>query len=244
MRKLLFLGLALVFLGLSGISHASVDTIYEVAVINIKGDVKVDIRGAGEWITPWIGMKLMKGALIKTGPESNVDIVFDAEGLNVVQISENTQIAVDKSLIKLTKGSVLANFPNLTSGSTFVVKTPTAACAIRGSGMGVDFIKGMTIVSAYEDKVYVKGLDANGNAVTKEVTIPEGWKTQVKAGKVDPPEKLSANERAIFDAFVEAVKKKAGLAPLDPGKNTELDGKDLDDVKDEKKKEERVSPSS
>lgn len=243
-RGLLFSLVFIFILGAFSISHASVDTIYEVAVIDIKGDVKVDIKGSGEWVTPWIGMKLMKNAVIKTGPGSKVDIVFDAEGLNVVEIDENTQVTVDKSLLNLTKGSVLANFPNLTGGSTFTVKTPTAACAIRGSGMGVDFIQGMTIVSAYEDKVYVQGLDANGNKVGKEVIIPEGWKTQVKAGNVQPPAELSDNEKAIFNAFVEAVEKGVGLAPTpDLGKDTELDGKDLDDVKDEGKKED-VSPSS
>ena len=148
MRKVLFLAvlLAVVFC-FTGITYASVDQIYEAAVISLKGDVKVDTKAEGIWIAPWVGMKLMKGALVKTGANSSAEIVFDAEGMNVLLVKPNTQIIVDKSSINLAGGSVLARFENLSPGSSFTVKTPNATCGIRGSGLGVDFINGLIHVS-------------------------------------------------------------------------------------------------
>jgi Fe-S cluster assembly iron-binding protein IscA len=250
MKKIFVSALAVLFvLSFAGLSFASVDSIYEVAIVNMSGDVQVDIKGDGTWMRPWIGMKLMQDAMIKTGSNSTADIVFDAEGLNVLRVSENTEIAVDRSMVHLLDGSVMADFANLKGGSSFTVKTPTAACAIRGSAMGVDFINGMTVVMAFQDKVYVQGLDSDGNPVGAEVTIPEGWKSQVEQdGNVTPPEGLSENELMIFEAFVAAVQDEAGDAPADamPGEITEeVDTKDLDEVMDKKDGDEEdvISPS-
>lgn len=241
MKKFLVSGLVALFvLSFAGLSFASVDSVYEVAIVNMRGDVQVDVRGDGNWTRPWIGMKLMQDAMIKTAAGSMAEVVFDSEGLNVLKISENTEIAVDRSMVHLLEGSVLASFANLKGGSTFTVKTPTAACAIRGSGMGVNFIGGMTVVMAFQDRVYVQGLDSAGNAVGAEVTIPEGWKSQVEqGGNITPPEGLSANEIMIFEAFVAAVQTGVGDAPAGalPGEITEkVDTKDLDEQKE-------ISPS-
>ena len=247
MKKVLFLVTILcVTIMVAGISYASVDKIYEAAVINLNGDVQVDTKASGTWVKPWIGMKLMEGALIKTGPGSWTEIVFDAEGLNVLLVKENSQIEVNASSVDMPEGGVLATFGNLTPGSSFVVKTPNAACGIRGSGMGVDFIKGMTVVSAFDDKVFVTGFDEAGNEVEKEIVIPEGWKTQVeKDGNTEPPAELSENEKKIFDAWVDFVvedkddKGDKGDDDDDDGDgdtDDDEDSKDLDDVKKEEEK--------
>ena len=238
MKRFLLISIIIILvLGFTGISYASVDKIYEAAVINMNGDVKVDTKASGTWVTPWIGMKLMKGALIKTGPGSWTEIVFDAEGLNVLLVKENSQIEVNASSVDMPEGGVLATFGNLTSGSSFVVKTPNAACGIRGSGMGVDFIKGMTVVSAFDDKVFVTGFDEAGNLVEKEVIIPEGWKVQVETdGNTEPPAELSENEKEIFDAWVDfVVGDKDDDDDDDDGDGDleeEVDPKDLEDDKD------------
>jgi hypothetical protein len=246
------ISLVLVFcfvLAFTGVSSASVDGVYEVAVIDVTGDVKADLLGDGNWVTCFKDLKLMKGAKLKTGPDSSVEIVFDAQGLNVLKIKENTILTIDDSLVKLAQGSVLALFKNMKPGSSFVVKTPNAACGIRGSGMGVDFINNMTVVAAFDDKVFVQGLDAAGNPVDAEVVIPEGWKSQVAAGNVTPPAELSANELAVWDAFVEAVQTGAGPSEgagedeLTEGEKTETDTKDIEDQKTKPEDKKVVSPS-
>ena len=249
MRKFFIFSLvALFILGIAGVSFASIDKTYEAAVINVKGDVKVDPNADGGWFTPWVGMKLKKGSVLKTGDNSSAEVVFDAAGLNVLQIDANSQITIQKSMVDMPEGSVLANFANLKEGSSFVVKTPTAACAIRGSGMGVDHINNMTVVMAYEHSVYVQGLDSRGNPVGKEVTIPEGWKTQVESGKTEPPAELTENEKQIWDAWVAVVAPTEGDSIQDvkdrvTDSDTDTDTKDLDEVKEEESKSD-VSPSS
>jgi len=223
--------------------HASVDSgHYEVAVIDIKGDVEVDSKADGTWIRPLIGMKLMKRAVIKTGKDSSIDVVFDSEGLNVLKIKGDTLITVHEAKIELKNGSVMASFANLAPGTSFTVKTPTAVCGIRGSGMGVDHINDMTVVMAYEHSVYVQGVDGDGNPLGQEVVIPEGWKTQVLAnGDITLPEELSENEREIFEAWVALVTGESVPGEDDKvGDDEDSVNKDLQDVKNEEKPD--ISP--
>jgi len=248
MKKFLLLGLIAVFaIGFTAVSYASVDNTFEVAVVTVDGSVQVDEQGNGSWVAALPGMRLKADAKLKTGRNSMAEIVYDAEGLNIVNIDEKTQIVVKTGSLDLPDGSVLVNFYNLKRGSEFVVNTPTAACGIRGSGMGVDFIKNMTVVRAYEDKVYVRYPGVVGQAVDKEIIIPEGWKASIIAGQVPaPPEELSANELKIWDAWVAVLtgettpeetadvkKLKKEVAQEDE----ELDNKDLDADK-------TISPSS
>ncbi|KJJ84738.1 OmpA/MotB domain-containing protein [Candidatus Omnitrophus magneticus] len=205
MKKILF---AILFLTIiASACWASVDGDYEVAILNVKGTVKVDENGNNNWIPATTGMRLKKNAGIMTEKGAKADIVYDAEGLNIVTIKENSKITIAEAMTLLQDGSVFVKFDNLQKGSTFKVKTPNAVCAIRGSGMGVDYLQGMTIVVAYEHNVYVKGIDpATGREVTQEVTIPQGWKETIQAGITpEPPVELTENEQKIWDAWVEVV---------------------------------------
>ena len=244
MKKNLIAGIVLVFtICFAVAAYASVDIVYEVAVINLKGDVQVDSKADGNWIKPWIGMKLKKESLVKTGKDSFIEVVFDSEGLNVLKINPDTFIAIQNARVDLKNGSVLAAFANLTEGSTFSVKTPTAVCGIRGSGMGVEFINDMTVTSAFEHSVYVQGVDASGNPVGQEVVIPEGWKTQVlENGITTPPEELTDNEKKIFEAWVAFVTDDGDGD--DDGNDDDDDNKDLEEKKDVKEEEEKPDISS
>ena len=222
-------------------AYASVDSMYEVAVVDHSGDVKVDPGADGNWVDPYVGMKLKEGALIKTGAAAYIDVVYDAEGLNLLRINEASDTAIEVSSVNLNQGTVFAKFDNLKDGKIFSVKTPTSTCGIRGSSMGVDFINNMTVVRAFEDNVYVQGVDSAGNVVGKEVVIPEGWKTQVlQNGNTEPPAELSENEQIIFTAWVEAV---TGSPPgsnaaddIEEEAEEDVDSKDLQDKKE-------ISPS-
>ena len=234
--KRIFAVIVLTFLtfSLAGASYASVDSIYEVAVVNMKGDVNVDTNGDGTWIKPWIGMKLMESALIKTGDDSTMDIVFDAEGLNVARIKANSLTTVKTAMLELTNGKVLADFANLKPGSSFTIKTPTAACAIRGSSMGVGFQDGITTAMSFRGNLYVQGLGPNGNPQGEEETVPEGEKTDVDGnGNVGDNENLDDSDNEEFDEFQNDMGSQDG----DEGEGEledvpeNVDTKDLDDVR-------------
>ena len=233
MKKFLFFAIAIVLIStFTVISYASVDETFEVKVVSFKGDVRIDAEADGTWTSPWVGMKLMKKAIIKTGKDSSIQIVFDPKGLNMLKIKENTRISVDKSKILLLNGSILARFKDLKPFSDFKVQTPNAVCGIRGSGMGVDYIQGMTVVKAFEDKVYVQGLDAKGNPVGKEVIIPEDWKARVaKGGKIEPPAELTENEKKIWDAWIAVIKPtvpEEKEAIEEPGEPERLEGSEYE----------------
>ena len=245
MSKSLIVGIAIFFiLCFAMVSYASVDVVYEVAVINFQGEVQVDPNSDGNWLKPRIGMKLKKESLIKTGTDSFIEVVFDSEGLNVLRIKQKTLITIQNARVDLKNGSVLAAFANLKEGSTFSVKTPTAVCGIRGSGMGVDYIDNMTIVSAYEHSVYVQGLDANGSSVGQEIVIPEGWKVRVlQHGITDPPSDLTDNEMEIFEAWVAFVIDDDDDDNDDDNDENE-DNKDLEEKKEVGEEEKKPEISS
>jgi hypothetical protein len=232
MKKTLTILTALVFMfAFSGLAVASVDSIYEVAVVSVKGDVSVDTNAEGVWIRPWVGMKLMEKALIKTGDDSTVDIVFDSEGLNVVRIKPNTMTTIKKAVLELPDGAVLANFANLKPGSTFTVKTPTAACAIRGSVMGVDVSGGKTTAMAFQGNVYVQPFDDTGNPQGGENTIPEGNKKTVdQDGNMGDTEGLDDSDEGFNDLDGGSDLGTEGTGGADDV-DDELDTKDINDIR-------------
>ena len=232
--------IVLLALSFAHFSHASVDSIYEVAIVNMKGDVQVDTNGDGIWIKPWIGMKLMEAALIKTGNNSSVDIVFDAEGLNLARIEENTLTTVRKALLELPDGKIFADFANLLPGSSFTIKTPTAACSIRGSAMAAGVVDGVTTAWAYRDNVYVQGLGANGQPQGSSSTLPQGNRAGIgQGGRMGNMEGMSEADMNAFREF------ESGIFTGGTGTGTEepedvvdaVDTKDLDEVRD-------ISPSN
>ncbi len=226
--------------------YASVDKDFEVAIVTVSGDVKVDPDGTANWVPAVVGMRLKTGAKIKTGNNSLAEIVYDAEGLNIVNIDENTEAIVKTSSMDLPGGSVLVKFDNLKNGSEFIVKTPTSACGIRGSGMGVDYISGMTVVLAFEHSVFVWGLDQQGNPTGGAVTIPEGWKTSVaQNGTPEPPVALTDNERRMWEAWVAVItgepsaSEEGDHAAEEAGTEEEKDILDTKDISEKKD----ISPS-
>jgi hypothetical protein len=238
---------AVFVLALAGTSFASVDNVYEVAIINLKGDVQVDTNGDGRWVKPWIGMKLMEEASIKTGDDSLVDMVFDAEGLNVARVRANSLTTVKKALLDLPDGSVLAKFANLEPGSSFTVKTPAAACAIRGSAMLVETSGGSTRTASFQGNVYVQGFDADGNPVGSEETVPEGEQAGIDPdGNVGDTGEMDDSDRDAFDDFQgdtdggTSDTGEGGLDDTDGGTDT----KDIDEVRTvDKDDQSQISPS-
>jgi hypothetical protein len=167
-------------------------------------------------------------------------VVFDSEGLNVLKVKAESLITLREARVDLSNGSVMAAFANLKGGSTFAVKTPPAVCGIRGSGMGVDHINNMTVVSAYEHSVYVQGVDEAGNPVGKEVIIPEGWKVRVlDNGNTTAPDELTENEKKIFEVWADFITGDDGDDDDDDNK----DNKDLEEIKKGNDEEPEISDS-
>ena len=255
MKKVFLLGLvAFLIAAFSGVSHASVDEAFEVAIINVKGFVQVDEKGTNSWEPAVVGTKLKTGAKMKTGSDGIAEIVYDAEGLNLVRIAQNTQITVQKSIVDLYDGSVIGDFRNIQPGSEFRIKTPNTICGIRGTGVGVDFFRNTTItdIRSFMGTVHIQGIDRNGNPVSEVIDVPEGWQQRVfGAGDVSPPEFISENDRLVWYAWIGGFRGEAAplaqVAAAFAEAGQEPDPQDLDQEKqdeaDAKKEEEQPSVS-
>ncbi|MGB2880044.1 MAG: FecR domain-containing protein [Candidatus Omnitrophota bacterium] len=218
MKKVFLLGLVVFFIAaFSGLSYASVDETFEIAIINVKGFVQVDEKGTDSWEPALVGTKLKTGAKIKTGSDGIAEIVYDAAGLNLVRLDENTQITVQKSIVDLYDGSVMGNFRNIQPGSEFRIKTPNTICGIRGTGVGVLFSRGTTItdVRSYFGTVFIQGIDRNGNPVSAEVEVPAGWQRRVFVdGNFSPPNFINNNDRLVWYAWIRGLAGDAGTGAL------------------------------
>ncbi|MFC1576070.1 FecR domain-containing protein [Candidatus Omnitrophota bacterium] len=219
MKKVVLIVLACFLI--TGLAHNSYAAkARTVTLTSMEGSVKVDVDGNDKWASATVGMKLKKDSKLRTGRASYAVLAYNDEGSNVVRVKENTNIVIGeisrKSYgVELFDGKVLARFKKLPPGSKFEVRTPTAVCGIRGSGLGVDFINGMTVVSAFESSAFVQGTDSAGNPVGMQVTIPEGWKSSVAAdGTVTQPVGLSANEVAVYNAWVKVITGEAEAGPV------------------------------
>jgi len=252
MKRSFVIALTMVFaLSAACAAFASVDKTYEAAVIDFSGDVKVDTVGDGTWFEPWVGLKLKQGSLIKTGPGAKAQIVFDAEGLNVLSIDENTSLTVEKDMVDMPDGVVLADFANLAAGSTFTVKTPNAACGIRGSKMAIVFRNNGLVAVAYEDNIYVWKLDASGNPVGQPAIIPQGQKSQVGGdGTLGGLTELTEADYEMALAMQgtggqQSLDQKIGQAQQNAD-NPALDPKNITELLNEQKEEDHkeISPCS
>ncbi|MCK4463321.1 MAG: hypothetical protein KAU58_03315, partial [Candidatus Omnitrophica bacterium] len=164
---------------ISSISFAYPD---KAEIISIKGDVKVLPEGNVDWIKAGIGMALRGGDRLKTGPNSECNLVFDKRRKNSVGILENSDVIIllkEKEKIEIIEASLYAKLLDIPIGSEFEVKTPTAVCGARGTGLGVKGDKDNTEAGAYKNDIYVR------NEAGEEKGIKEGFKRNIdKFGKI------------------------------------------------------------
>lgn len=153
-----------------------------VEIISLKGNVKIIPKGRTNWIRAKIGMILTEGDQIKTERRSRCDLSFDAKKKNIIGIMENSDVIIlldENQKIEIVEASLYAKLADIPLGSRFELKTPTAVCGARGTGLGVNTNKEKTEATAYVNSIYV----TNANKETED--IREGFKRNVdKYGKI------------------------------------------------------------
>lgn len=101
--------------------------------------------GSGSWKKMRVGSLLRQGAVIRTAPESSVDLFLDMNG-PVVRVTESTQVGLDRLTfeetgvetvidtgIDLKEGRILGNVKKMAQASKYEVKTPNGVAGIRGT---------------------------------------------------------------------------------------------------------------
>ncbi len=185
---------------ISSISFAYPD---KAEIISIEGDVRVLPRGWIDWIEADIGMALRGGDRLKTGPNAECSLAFDKKRKNSVGILENSDVIIllkEKEKIEIIEASIYAKLLGLPIGSEFEIKTPTAVCGARGTGLGVKGDKDNTEASAYKNDIYVI------NEAGEEKGIKQGFKRNIdKFGRISKEIAARAEDIEKFNSWSSGV---------------------------------------
>jgi len=161
-----------------------------VSVFSITGDVKVVPKGANRGTMCEKGMILHAGDWIKTGRDATVTIAFDKAADNVITIEEKSLIVLRLDgyfKVQLLRGEILAILENVTRGEKFRVLTPSVVTESLNSGWGAKSDGAYTNVVVFDNKVFVCGINPEGEIEDKKYWIEEGQKRKTLIFK-DPGE--------------------------------------------------------
>jgi hypothetical protein len=183
------------------VSGAAWGAALSAKLTRIKGDVQVRSSENGAWTAAKEGATAAAGAQVKCGPDAEVFIgwgkghVVRVGALSNITIDDLSMDAAGKETNKLTlnSGKAFARVRKLNAGSAFIIKTPTAVAAVRGTGFEV----AETSVSVVEGTVSV---EAGGETIDVDpgmfVDIPEAGEPPMEPQAI-PPETLSELQQSL-----------------------------------------------
>ena len=238
-------------------------------VVAVTGEPKVMKQDAKSWTPCVTGMELANGDRVKTGANESVDIMYYSDRRNIVMIDGNADVVIVKEeetcALSLLNGEAMALIKNLPKGSTFEVKTPAGISGARGTGWASRTDGERATFNAFEDSIYVKGVDRSGNAMAGELIVNAGFGTTVdRFERPERLERLSGGAMERWDRWKAAVTDRANapatraagdtrqkldqisreygqIERLESKKQDILETRDISDI--EKRMEEEVSPS-
>ncbi|MFH1594105.1 MAG: FecR family protein [Candidatus Omnitrophota bacterium] len=200
-------------------------------IISISGSVEVLVSGEDEYEDAQEDMFLKAGDKIRTGQSSYTELAFDEDGENIVRINADTYAIVtmeEGEKLELFDGEVLATINNLSPGSRFEIRTPTAVCGARGTDWVTQVEEESTEVSSLEGTPYVKGFGADGKLVPEETVISPGYATSVlRLQRPRTPVRIPEDRQKRWDAMKNESKKRArdvlGKRKMEPERDRRLD---------------------
>jgi hypothetical protein len=152
-------------------------------ILYISGTPKVCLGDETQYIDAEEGMYLESGDKIKTDDDSSLGLGFNKDESNIIEVGNNSDVVVvlgENEKLELLEGRVFVTISELTSGSSFEVRTPTAVTGARGTYWAVIAIKDSTDVETIEGDVYVAAFLEDGKLVGEEIVVFAGYQTTVK----------------------------------------------------------------
>ena len=157
-----------------------------ITVIEIQGTVGV-VRNNMEYAA-YTGMHLEEGYTIVTGGNSYIRLLLDDD--KYVKLEAGTKaifsaVSGGKTAIDIERGALVAEVTKpLQVDEDFVINTPNAVLAVRGTLFRVDLSRNdkgelNTDVMTYGGAVSSKRVQPNGDVDNVEVTVKEGFKATV-----------------------------------------------------------------
>jgi len=170
-----------------------------VSVFSVRGDVKVVQKDANQGVKCEKEMILHAGDWIKTGTDSSVTVAFDKEASNVITIEEKSLVVLRLDgyfKVQLLRGEILAILENVSRDEKFRVLTPSVVTESLNSGWGATSDGAYTNVVVFDNKVFVCGINPEGEIENKKYWIEEGEQRKTLMFK-DPGELESLSGNAV-----------------------------------------------
>jgi hypothetical protein len=147
----------------------------------------VTLEKTGTKLSAKVGDEVTEGMKLVTGDKSVAEIYF---GENAIKVIENSALEISKlakdekngeqTSLSLDKGRVFARVvKKLSRADEFLVKTPTAVAAIRGTDFVVSQTDNKSTIACLKGKVQVS---ESGNDTAK-VDLNQGQEVDVEKGK-------------------------------------------------------------
>lgn len=161
-------------------------------------------QGEAEWLPIEIGDTLRKGAVLRTGIESSLDIRFSDR--TAVRLGPETTISLDEATVrrlslKVEQGHLFARFERLFKEQEFKVATPTAVAGIRGTELVFDVSSDKAVISALSGITEVY----NPDLPEKRVLLAFQKRTTVTAAGPSEPERIAPDELRNLQQTVNAI---------------------------------------
>lgn len=225
-----------------GIFLSSFGFSQEVGIISSVGDAKVEVSPGTGLKACKPGLALKEGSKIVTGKDSSVEIAFNKDLSNMVEVGENSHVIVKlegDEKIELINGEIFSVIEGLEPGEGFKVKTPCAVCAVRGTGWNTKTDGKNTNVESAKDTVKVFGINKDGTTKKKGYSVRQGYKRGIE--KFKDPGKMKKMTRKRYKALKNKFKKIAGQSKSKKNemkKKTKMQKK-IDSTKDQRRKSTR-----
>ncbi len=165
----------------------------------VEGDVKIKkaISAAG-WQKMEPSTILEKGDIVETAEGSTVDIIIGKNTDKAVKMEEKSYVefqGINPTYLNFSRGKILAAIKKLEPKSSFVVKTPTSICGVRGTGWSEKASENETRICVFESEVFMREVDANGKPKIKKHTAREGSAiTLLKNKPISKAQKIEEND--------------------------------------------------
>ena len=218
--------LAAVFLASNFLCNDSQD---RASVVRVAGSVTIK-RGSTK-IIPTKGMVLNPYDQIITGKDASIEVTYDDGLKDIIRIGSNSHAVLESDVIQkqssvfLDKGEILLKLEKLEKGSNFKVRTPTAVAGVRGTSFGVQLKGREAVITDFESRIYVKGLDHNFIENQDELLLNEGWKVRVR--QFESPsrvEQISSQEREAWLSWINEVAANSSYSSLKTQNNPSSHG--------------------
>lgn len=163
-------------------------------VLYISGAPKVCLDDDTEYINAEEGMYLEAGDKIKTDRDSSMGLGFNEDESNIIEVGNNSNAVVvlgKSEKLELLEGRAFVTISELTSDSSFEVRTPTVITGARGTYWVVMVVKDSTDVETIEGDIYVASFLEDGRLADEEIIVFAGYQTTVKRfHRPLPPRKI------------------------------------------------------